>query len=208
MATITLGTLRDYWKAVKDWVVGTDAVSAPKVTVAGTLPAFAATPSVNVAGSTLTSNPSVSQTRPNNTTAYTAGDVVGQDPAANITFTTTLAAANGFIVVGASLRIDIAAVPTGMAGFRLHLYDAAPTAIADNTAFNLPSADRGKYLGYVTFLTPVDVGDTLWAMDDGSRLSGKLADGSSTLYGILETLGAFTPTAQVVKTVELLLAGV
>ncbi len=31
MATITLGTLRDYWKNVSDWVKGTDAVSKPKV---------------------------------------------------------------------------------------------------------------------------------------------------------------------------------
>ena len=40
MATITLGTLRDYWKAVSDWVKGTDAASKPKVTsqdVGGTL---------------------------------------------------------------------------------------------------------------------------------------------------------------------------
>lgn len=33
MATITLATLRDLWKNVSDWVKGTDAVSAPKVTI-------------------------------------------------------------------------------------------------------------------------------------------------------------------------------
>lgn len=39
MATVTLGTLRDLWKAVSDWVDGTDAVSSPKVTVSAELPA-------------------------------------------------------------------------------------------------------------------------------------------------------------------------
>ena len=163
---------------------------------------------VKVTGSSLTSNPSATQTRPNNATPYTAGDVVGQDAAANMTFTTTLAAASGFIVVGASLEIDVAAIPSGMAGYRLHLYNAAPTAIADNAAYNLPSGDRAKYLGYVTFTTPVDLVDTLWAMDDGARLAGKLAAASVTLTGILETLGAYTPTASTVKTIELLLAAV
>lgn len=39
MANITLGTLRDYWKNVSDWVKGTDASSSPKVTVSAALPA-------------------------------------------------------------------------------------------------------------------------------------------------------------------------
>lgn len=34
MAVITLGTLRDYWKAVSDWVTGTSN-SQPKVVVGG-----------------------------------------------------------------------------------------------------------------------------------------------------------------------------
>jgi len=39
LATITLATLRDYWKNVSDWVKGTDAVSSPKITVSAALPA-------------------------------------------------------------------------------------------------------------------------------------------------------------------------
>jgi len=35
---IELGTLRDYWKNVSDWVKGTDVVSSPKVTVSTALP--------------------------------------------------------------------------------------------------------------------------------------------------------------------------
>lgn len=35
MATVTLGTLRDYWKKVSDWVDGTDTVSSPSVKLTG-----------------------------------------------------------------------------------------------------------------------------------------------------------------------------
>ena len=38
MALIELGTLRDYWKKVYDWITATDAVSSPKVTVSTALP--------------------------------------------------------------------------------------------------------------------------------------------------------------------------
>lgn len=168
----------------------------------------AETANVAVTGSSLTSNPSATQTRPNNATPYTAGDVVGQDPAANMTFTTTLAAASGFVIYSATLEIDVAAIPAGMAGFVLHLYTSAPTAIADNSPYDLPSGDRAKHLDTITFLTPTDLGSTLWGQFDGNRIGGKLADGSQDLYGILKTLGAYTPTASTVKAIKLYIAAV
>lgn len=147
---------------------------------------------------------SASQTRPNDTTAYAALDVVGQDPAANITFANVLPNAGGaFVALGVRLRIDVAAIPAGMAGFRLHLYNAAPTAIADNAAYNLPAADRAKYLGYVEISNIQDIGDTLWAQAAGVNFMAKLAAGSTSLFGILETTGAYTPSALTVKTIML-----
>jgi len=152
---------------------------------------------------------SVSVTRPNDTTAYAANDVIGTATSGNLTFTDIVPRQGaGFLVLGSRLRIDVNAVPSGMAGFRLHLYNAAPTAIADNAAFNLPSGDRTKYLGYITMSTPVDFGDTLVAVDDNMNFSGKCADGSTTIYGMLETLGAYTPAASTVKTVTLNAVGV
>lgn len=147
---------------------------------------------------------SATQTRPNNTTAYTALDVVGQDPAANMEFATGLDLGAGFVIYGARLRIDAAAIPAGMTSFRLHLYNAAPTAIADNAAFNLIAADRAKYLGYVVIPEPVDNGDTLWGQSDHVNFTGKLA--ATSIYGVLQTVGAYTPTALVVKTVSLFMA--
>jgi hypothetical protein len=140
-------------------------------------------------------------TRPNNTTAYTIGDVVGTDPATNLIFSNVGNAGKNIFITGLTMRVNVANVPSGMSNFRLHLYNAAPTAIADNLAYNLPSEDREKYLGYIDMLTPQDFGDTLWTEELQINKMVKLVD--SNLYGILETKGAFTPTAQCVKTLTL-----
>jgi hypothetical protein len=93
-----------------------------------------------------------------------------------------------------------------MSSFRLHLYNAAPTAIADNVAFNLISADRAKYMGYIDVDTIVDMGDTLWGQVDNVNLLCKTL--STTIYGVLETKGAFTPSSGTIKTVSLKVVGV
>jgi hypothetical protein len=95
-----------------------------------------------------------------------------------------------------------------MSGFRLHLYNSAPTAILDNSAFNIPVADRSKYIGYIDFDTPSDLGDTLFTQALNVNLFATLATGSTTLYGILQTIGGYTPTSATVKTVNLTVVGV
>lgn len=153
--------------------------------------------------------PQATITRPSDTNSYTVGDVVGQNPAANLTFSNVVSTTGGqFIITSVTLEIDVAAIPSGMAGFRLHLYDATPTAIADNSAYDLAAGDRNKYLGNIILGAPVDLGSTLWGQNDGLNFSGKLAAGSTSIYGILETLGAFTPTAQTVKVITLYTVGV
>jgi hypothetical protein len=46
------------------------------------------------------------------------------------------------------------------ADYRLHLYDAAPDAILDNAAWDLPAVgnDRSKYLGFIDIVLPADLG--------------------------------------------------
>lgn len=171
-------------------------IEAVRVLLAGVL-------DVQLTGSATGKSVSVSQTRPGNTTPYTALDVVGQDAAANMEFATGLPVGSTFLILSAALRIDVAAIPAGMTSFRLHLYNAAPTAIADNTAYNLPAADRAKYLGSLDISGVTDIGDTLFAQASGVNFMGKLAAASSTIYGILQTIGAFTPTASATKTVAL-----
>jgi hypothetical protein len=148
---------------------------------------------------------SASVTRPADESAYAANDVIAT-ATANFTFANVLPVAQQFIITGVSLRIDAAAIPAGLQGFKLHLYDTIPTVIADNVAYNLPAADRAKYLGYIQLAAPVDNGDTLWSQNDNINLNGKLV--TTSLYGILTTDNAFTPSSACVKTITLYTIGV
>lgn len=110
-------------------------------------------------------------------------------------------------VIGASLRMDTGTLPTGIGAIKLHLYNAAPTAIADNAAYDLPAGDRSKYLGYISIPTPIDLGATVWGQADSPNLSCNLAAGSTTLYGILSTDAGWTPESATVFTVTLYTIG-
>lgn len=106
-------------------------------------------------------------------------------------------------IVGSRLRIDVSSVPLGMSTFRLHLYNERPDEILDNAAFDLSSAgDREKYLGFIDLDTPVDIGSTLFVTTEQAR-KVTLADGSTSLFGVLQTTGGFTPTSGAVKTLTL-----
>jgi hypothetical protein len=155
---------------------------------------------------TISSANSVSNTitRPDNTTAYSANDVIGTSSSANIEFANVIGfKGESFFIAGAWLMIPINAVPSGMDAFRLHLYNAEPADIADNAAYNLPLADRSKYLGYIDFEAPIDLGDTLYAQVNNINHMRKFTSDSNTIYGILETIGAYTPAAETVYTVGL-----
>lgn len=155
---------------------------------------------------------SVAITRPDNTTAYTAGDVIGQadsgTPAnagdAILEFASIGPAGAHILITDWSLRVDLSAVPSGMTNFRLHLYNASPDAILDNAAWDLSSSgDRGKYLGYLEMGTPVDLGSTLFVQTQQQPKQIKLASGVSSVYGVLRTIGGYTPASQTVYTVAL-----
>jgi hypothetical protein len=102
----------------------------------------------------------------------------------------------------ATLRIDVAAVPSGMSSFRLHLYNATPpSAYLDNDAWDLPAGDRAAYLGFVDIGSPVDLGSTLWAQTSG--INKDVAALSGSLFCYLVTTGGYTPTSGAVKTLQL-----
>ena len=144
----------------------------------------------------------VAVTRPDNTTAYAALDVLGTDPGTVIEFQNIAPAGGGpIMLLYASLRVDVSALPAGFGQTRLHLYSSAPAAIDDNAAHNLPSGDRTKYLGYLTLGTPLDLGDTLFSDDDFLRK--QVIATSSSIFAIAQTLSVFTPTASAVKNWEL-----
>lgn len=151
-------------------------------------------PSNNTSGHSAT----VTITRPADTTAYTAGDVIGGTGGSAIfTFANMARTAGEVLITSVELEIDVASVPSGMTGFNLRMYNASPTAIADNAAWDLPSGDRGKYLGKIALGTPVDEGSTLFI--DNDNINKQIALSSTNLYVELQTVGAFTPTSACVK---------
>jgi hypothetical protein len=135
-------------------------------------------------------------TRPSNTTAYTAGDVVGDTGGSAIISLTAAGPAAGFLLIqSVSLVFSDSTVPSGMGAFRLHLYSATPTAIADNAPFDLVSGERTNYMGYIDLPTPQDFGSTLYTQVDYPGRLIKLASASTSLFAELETRGAYTPAS-------------
>lgn len=143
----------------------------------------------------------VSFTRPSNTTAYTANDVVGATAAA-LTFPDIGPSQGRIMITSASLEVDVSAIPSGMTSFTLHLYSVTPpSALADNAAFDLPSGDRASYLGSISLQSPATLGSTLYVEVNGINKQLKLA--GTSLFGYLVTAGAYTPTSASVKVVTL-----
>lgn len=133
--------------------------------------------------------------------AHAALDVVSTAAGAVLSFA-SLGAANDLIcILGSRVKYDGAAVPTASTGYRLHLYNASPTAIADNAAFNVPTADLAKYIGYIPISVLVDNGDTCISWDNNINFTAKLA--GTGLYGILQCMSAETPAASAVFTILL-----
>lgn len=144
----------------------------------------------------------VTITRPSNATAYTAGDVVGDTGGSAILTFSNMGPNSGYVLIqSAALIFSDSAVPSGMGSFRVHLYSASPTAIADNAAYDLVSADRSAYMGYFDLPAPVDFGSTLYTQTDYIGRMIKMATGSTTVYAQIETKGAYTPVSA--STIEL-----
>lgn len=142
-------------------------------------------------------------TRPANATAYAAGDVVANtDGDINVVTGLSNEITGGVVILGYRLMVNVNAVPAGMDIFRIHLFNAPPTVIADNTAFALPAADSDKYLGCIETGVPADVGDVLWTRGDNLNFP-VLLDADMAVYAVLETRGAFTPASGGVFTVHL-----
>lgn len=138
---------------------------------------------------------SVTITRPNDASPYLAGDVVGSNSGSAIITLPNIGPAGGYIIIqSVRLIIGSTSVPAGMGAFRLHLYMATPTAIADNAPFDLTSGEVANYVGYIELPAPQDLGSTLFTQTDYAGTLVKLASSSTTLYAELETRGAYTPS--------------
>jgi hypothetical protein len=139
--------------------------------------------------------------RPANTTAYTANDAVSNNATAGsvaaISF--TLADQNDQPLIVHRCRIDT--TDTGVAGksFRVYFFNSDPTASTgvgggDNAAWSQKKAGFiGSMVG--TFRTFSDGSFALCTSEDGPFIVAPPATGAKTIYALLQTLDAFTPSA-------------
>lgn len=136
-------------------------------------------------------------TRPANTTAYAVNDAIGSTSGTAIFEFTDMCKQGGGEVIITSVELELDITTSNLGTSTLRLYNEAPTAIADNAAWDIPSGDRGKYLGRIKLTTPVDEGSTLFSDNDGINKQIKLT--STSLFVTLTTDTAFTPTSSAVK---------
>lgn len=136
-------------------------------------------------------------TRPADTTAYAASDVVCNSTSspAVITFTNIAkeAGGNGYIM---SARLNKSTTTTTNANFRLYLYTVAPTPIADNAAFTLLYANRASRIGWIDFSSMNTEGtgsDSANAYVTAAGVKFTCAADSRNLYGVLVAKAAYAP---------------
>lgn len=131
-------------------------------------------------------------TRPANTTAYSASDAVGDvSGSAIIEFPGLMTPGAANVLLSAQLEYDVAALPVGCT-FTVELYNASPTAIIDNGAWDLAGSDRAKHVGSISFGAPADRGSTLKGELD--IINKSLIGGATrSLFAIIVTPAGFTP---------------
>lgn len=140
-------------------------------------------------------------TRPANTTAYAANDAVSNNATAgSVTAqSATVADVNDDLILVE--RVRVLSTDTGTAGisFRVWLFNSDPTASSgvgggDNAAW---SQKQAGFVGTMsgTFRAASDGSVAVLVPDEGARIICKPVSGAKTLYALVQTLGAFTPSA-------------
>ena len=145
--------------------------------------------------------------RPANTTAYASGDLVANSTTAGsvVPLSWVIGTANGYSATITHVRLHKDDNDTSGALFRLHLYKASPTpANGDNGAFS--TDESANYLGSYDLssmqgFTDGDVG--IMTPNEGTFRTLTLGDGNTTIYGLLEARGAYTPASGETFTVTL-----
>lgn len=130
-------------------------------------------------------------TRPANTTAYAAGDVIG-DVSAALTKFVNVAKAAGYGVYVKGVRIQT--TDTGLAGktIKLHFYNDSVTAISDNNAFAIVDANYSKRDGSTT--VTMGTGNVA-KVGMNNYVDLPLNPVGRDVHCVLETTEGFTPSA-------------
>lgn len=132
-------------------------------------------------------------TRPNDNTAYSANDVLGDSGLGSAIFEIpNLGVANGsFLIDSISLIIPAGAIPSGMTSFKVYLFSEAPAAAIDNDTLNL-ATDADKYQDKLFLTAPVVNSGLLESLNPGQSFQVKLSS-TGSLFLKLTTDTGFTP---------------
>jgi hypothetical protein len=180
--------------AIADAAVVTNAAGSVSAKLRGIVALLAGTLTTTlVAGASAgvtTASSNVSATGTVTASAYSAGNGVG----GLLTFPLALRAATLSGLVD-SITVQFKSVQAGI-GMKLYLLNANPTAstFTDKTAPAIAAADIGKVISVWTLGT-VDSGlgtCSIWTLEGIGRA---IVAAGTTLYGVLVTTGALTPTS-------------
>ena len=148
-------------------------------------------------------------TRPSDTTAYAAQDVVSNSTSAPsvLTFSAAAQTSGGTGLILSARHLKSSATTTG-ATYRLHLYRVAPTAINDNSPFTLLFANRANRIGFIDFnhQTGGTGSDASNALTTFVNLPFVCDAASANIFGILTVTSAYTPTSAEQHFIELHIA--
>lgn len=130
-------------------------------------------------------------TRPPDTTAYTAGDVIFDTTAAGVIQFDGVSAA-GMIMAASCFMGEVDPVD-----LELYLFDVEPTNLGDNTPFTISSGDLGDFIGVYSFADAdkKTVNTTIRLYEAATHAPLAYTSSGGSLFGILVTRSAFTPAA-------------
>jgi hypothetical protein len=140
-------------------------------------------------------------TRPANTTPYTAGDAVSNNATAGsvTSGTFTLSWINDDPVSIEELLMDATDTGVGGKAMRVYLYNSDPTASSgvgggDNVAW---SQKKAGFIGSMTgvMLAASDGAHGRFIPEAGSRIMASPVSGAKTIFWLLQTIDAWTPSA-------------
>ena len=148
-------------------------------------------------------------TRPSDTNAYAAQDVVSNSTSASgvLTFVNAARAIGGSGIIMSARHLKSSATING-ATYRLHLYQVAPTAINDNAQFTLLYANRASRIGFIDFShsTGGTGSDSSHALATMQNLPFVCDASLRSLFGILVVTGAPAQTSGEQHFIELAIA--
>lgn len=149
---------------------------------------------------------SASFTRPANTTAYSANDLVANNVTAGSVAALAVDAAARFPGGNGTIRavqLEKSTESVTNAQFRVHLFTAAPTSLAgDNAAYDISNGMAKGYLGYVDVTMNQQLGDGAFGRADCDIDFDTVAP-ANDIYGLVEALAAYTPASAEIFTLKL-----